>query len=143
MIPFAGQDREAMRRAWRTAWQRHRQGLPLEPLQAQLADLVAGHPEYHALVDAPVETGGDAGAQPGPDSEAWLHLALHLALREQVGTDRPRGIAEVHRRLRAVARDAHAAEHRMIAVLAQALWEAQRSNRAPDEQHYLEELRRL
>jgi hypothetical protein len=143
VIPFAGQDREAMRRAWRTAWQRHQRGLPLEPLQAQLADLVAGHPQYHALLEASIDAGADAGAQQGPDSEGWLHLALHLALREQVGTDRPRGIAQVHQRLRAAAGEAHTAEHRMITVLARMLWDAQCSGRAPDEQHYLEELRRL
>jgi Domain of unknown function (DUF1841) len=143
MTPFAGQDREAMRRAWRTAWQRHVQGFPLEPLQAQLADLVAAHPEYHTLLDASLEAPATAGAQPGPDSEGWLHLALHLALREQVGTDRPRGIAQVHRRVRATAGEAHAAEHRMIAVLARTLWDAQRSGQVPDEQRYLEELRRL
>ena len=132
-----------MRSAWRTAWQRHLQGLPLEPLQAQLADLIAKHPEYHAVLALTDEaaTGADAHAHQGTD--AYLHLALHLALREQVATDRPRGIARIHQQLSAAAGEFHAAEHRMIAVLEQALWEAQRAGRMPDEQRYLEALRHL
>ena len=76
-------------------------------------------------------------------SEAYLHLALHLALREQLATDRPRGIARIHQRLSVAAGTSHAAEHRMLDVLARTLWEAQRAARAPDEQQYLEDLLRL
>jgi hypothetical protein len=45
--------------------------------------------------------------------------------------------------LAASAGGVHEAEHRMIVPLAEALWEAQRSGSAPDEQAYLERLRRL
>jgi hypothetical protein len=72
-----------------------------------------------------------------------LHLALHLALREQLATNRPAGIAQVHQRLAAADGDAHAAEHRMIEVLGQVLWDAQRAGRMPDERQYLEALRKL
>ena len=70
-------------------------------------------------------------------------MGLHLALHEQVSTDRPRGIAAVHQRLAATPHGAHAAEHRMIEVLMTMLWEAQRSGHAPDESLYLERLQRL
>ena len=132
-----------MRRAWRMAWQRHVQGLPLEPIQAQLVGLIAAHPEYHALMSVPDAPPAEAQQDCAEGTDAYLHLALHLALREQLATDRPRGIFSVHQRLSAAAGTPHAAEHRMIAVLAQTLWEAQRAARAPDEQLYLEELRRL
>ena len=133
MSLFGGQDREALREAWRTAWRRQLQGLPLEPLQAQMADLIALHPEYHQQFAA--------GTTERDNS--FLHLALHLALREQLATDRPPGISAIHRQLSAAARATHAAEHRMIEVLAQTLWEAQRAGREPNEQQYLEALRRL
>jgi hypothetical protein len=133
---YAGQSRESLREAWRVAWQRHVDRLPLEPLQAQMADLVAMHPEYQAQVAAA------AGAAPDPGN-AFLHLGLHLALREQLGTDRPRGIVAVHRRLSAAGHDGHEAEHRMLEVLGQVLWDAQRAGRMPDEQAYLDALRRL
>jgi hypothetical protein len=140
MILFADQGRDALRQRWREAWQRHRAGLPLEPLQAQIVDVITLHPEYHVLLEAsvaPAETTAPDGANP------FLHLSLHLALREQVGTNRPAGIVEVHRRLARATGSAHVAEHRMIEVLATVLWDAQRAGRAPDELDYLERLRRL
>ena len=132
-----------MRGAWRAAWRRHLERLPLAPLQAQMAEVIALHPEYQAQL---AESDGPA-ARVDDDADAlgrsFLHLSLHLALREQLTTDRPRGIAQIHRQLSAVCREGHEAEHRMIRVLEQTLWEAQRAGRMPDELQYLEALRRL
>jgi hypothetical protein len=142
MSLYAGQDREQLRAAWREAWRRHRQGLPLEPLQAQMSDLIRMHPEYTQHLDGAVTTSG-AAAVDGASTNAFLHLALHLALREQLATNRPAGIAQVHQRLAAADGDPHVAEHRMIEVLGQVLWDAQRAGRMPDERQYLEALRKL
>ncbi|MGH8224284.1 MAG: DUF1841 family protein, partial [Woeseiaceae bacterium] len=73
----------------------------------------------------------------------YLHLGLHLAIRDQVATDRPPGIRALFERLAAAAGDAHAAEHGMLECLAESLWEAQRAGIMPDEKRYLEGLRRL
>ncbi len=73
----------------------------------------------------------------------FLHMGLHLAIREQVATDRPAGIALVHRSLAARLGDVHEAEHAMIERLGAALWNAQRAGLPPDEAQYLESLRRL
>jgi Domain of unknown function (DUF1841) len=135
----AGQDRETMRDAWREAWRRHLQGLPLEPLQVQLADLIAIHPEYQPHM----QPAASDPSQSDKGESAFLHLALHLALREQLATNRPAGIVQVHQRLVGAAGESHTAEHRMIEVLGQSLWDAQRAGRMPDEQRYLEALRRL
>ena len=143
MSLFAGQDRAAMREAWRSAWRRHLERLPLAPLQAQMAAVIALHPEYHGqLTASPVlpADSEDAAEALGP---AFLHLSLHLALREQLATDRPRGIAQLHQRLASACGESHAAEHRMMSVLEQTLWEAQRAGCMPDELQYLEALRRL
>jgi len=70
-------------------------------------------------------------------------MGLHLAIREQVATDRPPGIAQIHQSLSSRLSDPHAAEHAMLELLAQTLWESQRSGSAPDEQLYLERLRAL
>jgi hypothetical protein len=69
-------------------------------------------------------------------------MGLHLAIREQVATNRPAGITEVHQRLTARL-GAHEAEHAMLEPLAETLWEAQRQGQMPDEQVYLERLRKL
>jgi hypothetical protein len=151
-----GNDRDSLRAAWREAWRRHLQQLPLEPLQAQLVDLMVAHPEYHPALG--LAANGAAGtvfdtavarqaAHDAPEGEAaanaFMHLSLHLALREQLGTNRPTGIRAEHARLARRHGDPHAAEHAMIEVLAGTLWDAQRAGRAPDDNTYLESLRRL
>ena len=59
----------------------------------------------------------------------------------------PQGLGEHadHAVLSLVQRGAslHDAEHGMIGVLSETLWQAQRSGRAPDERSYLEALQRL
>ena len=77
------------------------------------------------------------------ETNPFLHMGLHLGIREQVATDRPAGIRAVFEQLAAKTGDGHSAEHRMIDCLAEALWTAQRENRPPDEQEYLRQLRRL
>ena len=49
----------------------------------------------------------------------------------------------MHAKLAARTGGAHEAEHRMLDVLAEQIWEAQRAGRAPDENAYLESLRGL
>jgi hypothetical protein len=139
---FANSSREELRRRYVEAWRRYREGLPLEPLDAQVADVVALHPEYHALLEAPDALTRDFTVEQG-QVNPFLHMGLHLGVREQVSTNRPAGILEVHRRLSQRLGSAHEAEHRMVEVLAETLWEAQRSGRAPDEAVYLDRLRRL
>jgi len=136
-----GQDRRDLRMMYADAWQKHVQGKPVSPLEAQIAAVIAEHPEYHDAV-----TGGDLDSDYTPEggrSNPFLHMGLHLGLREQLATDRPPGIAAIYRDVRKRLGSDHEAEHRMIDCLAETLWEAQRQDRAPDEQQYLERLRRL
>jgi hypothetical protein len=141
---FANQSRDALRDSYREAWRKWRERAPLQPLEAQIADVVAEHPEYHALLQGDAAPRQDfPSPAPGAGENPFLHMGLHLALREQLGTNRPAGIAAIHRRLAASLTSGHAAEHRMIEVLASVLWEAQRGGRHADDAVYLERLRRL
>ena len=136
-----GQDRSELRKMYAEAWRKQCKKLPMSPLEAQIAAVVDWHPEYHADVSS-----DDLEQDYTPDggrSNPFLHMGLHLGLREQVATNRPAGIAEIHRALTASTGDPHEAEHRMIECLAEALWQAQSRGAAPDEQHYLESLKRL
>jgi len=143
MSLFAGQGREQLRRRYLDAWRKFSAHERLEPLEAQLAAVIAEHPEYVAWL----ETGEQAlvadFTPEGGRENPFLHMGLHLAIREQVATDRPRGIADVHAELVRRRGGPHQAEHAMIEPLAETLWEAQRSGRVPDEQAYLERLRRV
>ncbi|MFI4868833.1 MAG: DUF1841 family protein [Steroidobacterales bacterium] len=142
MTLFADQSRDALRASWREAWRKWRERVPLQPLEAQIADVIAEHPEYQPLLQSETALQQDFPGH-GAAENPFLHMGLHLALREQLNTDRPRGIAAMHRRLAASLQSAHAAEHRMIEVLAGILWEAHRGGHDADEALYLERLRRL
>jgi hypothetical protein len=138
---FAGLSRDELRAMYRAAWRKFKHQQTLTPLDKQLVAIVSEHPEYHVIVESLASDLANYSPRTG-QLNPWLHMGLHMAIREQVGTDRPQGIAEVHRRLSARA-GAHEAEHRMLEVLAEELWAAQRSGKAPDEQAYLERLRGL
>jgi hypothetical protein len=140
---FHDQDRGGLRRHYLDAWRRHRAGLPLEPLQHQIVEVIEAHPEYHALLEMDPDAVARDWTPESGQTNPFLHLGLHLAIREQVATDRPSGIAAIHRELARRLADPHEAEHRMLERLGEALWQAQRSGRAPDEATYVESLRRL
>ena len=140
---FHDQDRSALRRHYAEAWRKQRAGVPLEPLEHQLANVIAQHPEYHPMFqDDPEALGRDYTPESG-QSNPFLHLGLHLAIREQVATDRPPGIAAVHLGLAQRLGSPHEAEHRMMECLGEAIWRSQRSGLPPDENEYLAALRRL
>jgi hypothetical protein len=125
------------------AWRKFSARAPLEPLEAQLAAVIAEHPEYIAWLEAGESALGAEFTPEGGQENPFLHMGLHLAIREQVATNRPAGITEIHQKLSTRLGGAHAAEHAMLELLAEAIWEAQRQGRVPDEQAYLERLRVL
>jgi hypothetical protein len=136
-----GQDRDELRKMYADAWAKHCDETPLTPLEAQIAAVVELHPEYQDAV-----TGEDINKDytvEGGQTNPFLHMGLHLGIREQISTNRPEGIAKIFERLAGKLADPHEAEHRMIDCLAETLWESQSQNRPPDEQAYLERLKRL
>lgn len=140
---FHDQDRDGLRRHYLEAWRKHRAGMPLEPLEHQLVAVIEQHPEYHPVLEADPQAAGRDYTPESGQANPFLHLGLHLAIREQVATNRPPGIATVHRDLAQRLGDVHEAEHRMLERLGEALWYSQRTGRPPDESAYLESLRRL
>jgi hypothetical protein len=132
-----------MRRFFIEAWRKARTGDPLEPLERQIADIVQAHPEYHGLLEAGEAAEGSEFPPESGQTNPFLHLSLHLAVLEQIGTDRPPGLRAIYQRLTAAVIDRHATEHHMMECLAQSLREAQRTGRPPDEADYLTRLRRL
>ena len=133
-----GQDRQELRQVYTDAWRKSQQNEILSPLEAQVVTVIADHPEYHHVVS------GESPAEVPPDqTNPFLHMSLHLALRDQVATDRPPGITAALRRYADKQGDPHDAEHQFMECLAEILWEAQNRGVAPDEQQYLERIRRL
>ena len=104
-----------------------------------IVEIILLHPEYHALFDHP-ELPLPTELQ---ETNPFLHISLHLALREQISTDRPAGIKAIYANLCQALQDPHRAEHRMLDCLGQILWDAQQMGKLPDEGYYLEMLRKV
>ncbi len=128
------------REFFRATWQKRGAGLVLAPLEALVAEVVAAHPEYHALI---IEGLSAATPDQDPAHNPFLHLGLHVALLEQLQADRPAGLRAEYQRLKTLTGEVHATEHRLMQVLAEVLWSAQSAGHLPDEQQYLAGLRQL
>jgi hypothetical protein len=129
--------REQLRRAYAEAWAKHLAHSPLTPLEALITDVIGAHPEYQRFVadaDTALSFEQDtAGAADNP----FLHMGLHLAVREQLSIDRPPGIRDLLRQLQALSGDGHLGEHILMEALGEELYDAQRTGRPPDEQRYM------
>jgi hypothetical protein len=132
-------NRDAYRQAFFIAWQKHQKKMPLEPVESQLLEIILLHPEYHPLLDkAEAYQNQEFAIEENP----FFHMSLHLTLHEQIRTNRPAGIKQIHQQwIEKYTYDAHDVEHRMMQCLAQILWTAQQNGTLPSEDVYLEKLR--
>ncbi len=138
-----GQNREQMRAVFVGAWRQHQAGLPMQQLQLAVAAVIAEHPEYHALFNDEDKALHQDFTPDGGNSNPFLHMAMHLSLREQIATDRPPGIATVFKQLRGKSATSHDAEHAMLEVLGKHLWQSSRSGLPPDDASYILDLKSL
>tara|TARA_B100001750_G_C15506442_1_gene600689 strand:+ start:2150 stop:2569 length:420 start_codon:yes stop_codon:yes gene_type:complete len=130
-----GQDRAELRQMYVDAWKKSSMNIALSSLEAQIAKVIEDHPEYHDMLTA--DTIDKDFVPEGGQTNPFLHMGLHLAIRDQISTNRPSGIAVAFKKLLTRTGDAHKAEHLALECLAETLWEAQRNKTAPDEASYL------
>lgn len=131
-----------VRRFFCEAYRKHRESLPLAPIDTLAADWIAQHPEYHAEladVDAALATVYDVQAG---RTNPFLHLSMHLSISEQLAIDQPRGIKQAYELLAARLGSAHEAQHEVMECLGEMVWASQRSGLPPDGEKYLECVRR-
>ncbi len=136
------QSRDEVRQVYLKVWQKIQLKQLLEPMEAIIADIIQIHPEYHALFDNEEDLKQQDFTPEQGQTNPFLHMGMHIALREQAAADLPLGIAAVYQNL-VSGKGQHKAEHAMMECLGQSLWIAQRNNQTPDEAAYLECLRKL
>ena len=134
---FYGDSVQDTRQMFFTSWQKYRQKQALEPLEKQIVAVIVDHPEYHALLENPAGLSEQAYYPELGQTNPFLHMGLHLAVRDQIHTDRPFGIFQIYERLLQKFVDPLLVEHHMMECFAECLWQAQRNNSAPDEKNYL------
>lgn len=136
------QDRDQMRAFYSQVLNKHRDGQPLEPMEQMLLGVILLHPEYHEMLENPGDTAQQEFTVENGQTNPFLHMGMHIAIREQVSIDRPGGIQNIHQKL-VVRLGESEAEHKMMECLGEMLWNSQRNNAPPDEAAYLECIRKL
>jgi hypothetical protein len=137
MTVSSAYSRDSLRQTYSAAWHKRIAGLPLSALETLITDVITLHPEYQALINDSARTVEFEPGKDGTRENPFMHLGLHMAVREQIAIDRPAGVRDLHHSLCANLGGVHAADHVLMQALGETLWEAQRSGQAPDEIKYL------
>ena len=101
---------------------KQRDNLPLDGAEIIAADVIAMHPEYHALLDDPEAAMAGEWTPEKGTMNPMLHLSLLQATKQG---------------------DAHEALHRLLECLGETVWHAQQPGGVFDTEAYLERLRKL
>lgn len=137
-------DRDDARRFFTEVWRKYHETAGLEPVEQLVLGVILEHPEYHQYLENEevalnLEVNPDFG-----ETNPFLHMGMHIAIKEQVQSDRPPGIRQLYHNLcgRRI-QDRHEVEHKMMECLGGIMWKSQRAGRLPDENEYLECIKKI
>ncbi|MFN7096981.1 MAG: DUF1841 family protein [Gammaproteobacteria bacterium] len=134
-------DRTQMRQQFFHTWQKYQAGQFLSELEQQIVQVIMDHPEYHIIFNQPDKYLDKDFLPEFGETNPYLHLALHLTIRDQIATDRPVGIHAIYVDYCKKFGDSLRAEHEMIECLATYMWQSMQSGGQFDLDNYLESLR--
>lgn len=118
--------RQDARRFFFDTWRKYRERQPLAGLEATVLETLLAHPEYHALLDQPGRYMERDYPPEFGETNPFLHLAMHLAISEQLSIDQPPGIRAHYQALLEQTGDPMTAQHAAMDCLAEMIWLAQR-----------------
>ena len=127
------QDRKKQRKFVAKSWQKYTSNIPLEPLEEQLASIIEIHPEYQDLIS---NIDSEYFPEQG-EINPFLHINLHLALKDQLSLNEPNGVRELHQKLIYHFKDQHVVEHLMMECIAEMIYSSQKNNTPMDQESYL------
>jgi len=130
-------DRNQLRNVFINAWDKRNSPKTLEPLEQNIINTIAEHPEYHRFFE-----NGEANIDQDFSPEMgqvnpYLHISMHMAIREQLSINQPKDVSNYYQKLLLKIKDSHEVEHVMMECLSEMIWRAQRENSAPSEKEYL------
>lgn len=127
------QDRTQQRQFLVNTWQKFLDKKPLDPLEDQLTQVIKIHPEYHTYIN---DIESDYFPEQG-EVNPFLHINLHLSLREQLSINQPIGIQGYYQKIVDKFKDPHEAEHKMMNCIAEMIFSSQKNNTPMDHQAYI------
>ena len=131
-------DRSAQRKFLAKSWEKYKTNQLLEPLELQLANIIAKHPEYHEIIN-------NLDTEYFPEQgkiNPFLHINLHLSLQDQLDLDQAKGDKEIYNNLLKKIKDTHQVEHIMMEHIAEMIFISQK-NKPMDQEQYLRSLKEL
>ena len=138
---FFSNDRTKLRRTYFDIWQKTLKKQPLEPMEQMISQVINEHPEYHPMFANEKALNKEFFSE--TEANPFMHMGLHLAIREQIATRRPEILAVCYNSLCTKFGNSHDAEHQIMECLTEMLWTAQQKNAPPDEVHYINCLKKL
>ncbi len=130
--------REQARQLFFDAWHRYRQREILSGLENIALEVILLHPEYHDILDnADHYRDKDYLPEMG-DTNPFLHMSMHVAIKEQLSINQPIGICQRFESLLKKTGNEHDATHQTMECLAEMIWQAQRNQSTPDAAIYFE-----
>ena len=134
---FYSQNVNELRQFYIDSWNKYLKKEQLSSLEKQICHVLENHPEYLKwLNEQYLETKFHFEVY---GQNPFLHMGLHLAIQEQIQTNRPQGIQETYFEfVRGNPQlSTHDVEHIFMDILAKTMWDAQQLKKSPDEQAYL------
>ena len=95
------QDRNEARDYFFRVWDKQKNKLPLEPIEGIILGLILEHPEYHHYLDDKEISYNIDFSPEQNEANPFLHMGMHIALKEQVNSDRPAGINNIFNKIMA------------------------------------------
>ena len=123
-------------------WAKSRADAALTGLESMALSVILEHPEYHAVLSDRERYLAQDWKPEGGETNPFLHLAMHLAIEEQLSIDQPPGIRAAVEDLARRRGSTHDARHDVMECLAEIIWQAQRHGTGFDNQAYLDCLRK-
>ncbi len=130
--------RDQARQLFFDTWLKYRQEAVLTDMEQITLEVILLHPEYHGILeDAEKYRDKDYLPETG-DTNPFLHMGMHIAIKEQLSINQPTGICGRFEQLLQQTKNEHDAAHQVMECLAEMLWQAQRNQTAPDEHIYFD-----
>lgn len=134
--------RDQVRQFFFETWAKFGAKQQLTDLEVIALEVMQMHPEYHHVLNAPERYLEQAYFPEMGETNPFLHMSLHLSILEQLAIDQPPGIKAGYEALQLKLTDQHMAQHELMDCLAETIWQAQRSQSAPDSEAYISLIRK-
>jgi hypothetical protein len=130
--------REQARQFFFDAWRKYQQREMLSAMEDLALEVILLHPEYQRMLETPERYQHKDYLPEMGDVNPFLHMSMHVAIKEQLSIDQPVGIRKRFQRLLKKTGDEHVVAHQFIECLAEMIWQAQRDQTALDATVYFE-----